>query len=261
MAELNGRPVTIDELLPLALLNYGTFTSMRVEADRTVRGLGLHLERLETDCHAAFGANLDISLVRGWLSQAIRSQPAEPRSLRATLYDPGLQLGSIGAPATPHVLITTSPARKVPTSPLRIGLYQFERDMARVKHTGLWSQLHRRREAQLRGYDDAAFIERDGRISEGTTWNLGFIHKDGRVIWPDAAVLPGTTMRLLQQVHPFETQIVRFSELDDMAGAFATNVSIGVRTIATIDDHPFPVTHPQLARLKDAWSNLPCEAI
>ena len=44
MAELNGKPATLDDLQSLALTNYGHFTSMRLE-NGTVRGLSLHLDR------------------------------------------------------------------------------------------------------------------------------------------------------------------------------------------------------------------------
>ena len=49
MAELNGAPITPEELQTLALINYGHFTSMRIEGGR-VRGLSHHLERLARDC-------------------------------------------------------------------------------------------------------------------------------------------------------------------------------------------------------------------
>jgi hypothetical protein len=37
MAELNGAPVTSDQLRALAMVNYGHFTSMRVD-DQHIRG-------------------------------------------------------------------------------------------------------------------------------------------------------------------------------------------------------------------------------
>nr|BFE69862.1 hypothetical protein GCM10020092_031630 [Actinoplanes digitatis] len=41
----------------LALTNYGHFTTMRVE-DGRVRGLGMHLDRLVSDCATLFSAEL-----------------------------------------------------------------------------------------------------------------------------------------------------------------------------------------------------------
>ncbi|CAM5600180.1 hypothetical protein SGLAM104S_07946 [Streptomyces glaucescens] len=75
----------------------------------------------------------------------------------------------------------------------------YERDVPQVKHVGLFGALHARRTAQLAGYGDALFVDRDGRVSEGTTWNVGFVDRDGTVVWPRAEVLPGVTMELLKQ--------------------------------------------------------------
>lgn len=60
MAELNGVPVTPDELKALALVNYGHFTSMRMD-DQRIRGFSHHLERLVRDCRVLFGHELDLS--------------------------------------------------------------------------------------------------------------------------------------------------------------------------------------------------------
>ena len=85
--ELDGQQVTVDEVMPLALTNFGHFTSMRVEADGTVRGFGLHLDRLESDCKSTFGAMLDPARVRVYVRQVI-DQANGPLALRVTVYDP-----------------------------------------------------------------------------------------------------------------------------------------------------------------------------
>lgn len=56
MAELDGRPVSADELQTPALTNYGHFTSFRIE-DGRVRGLQLHLDRLDQDCQTLSGVS------------------------------------------------------------------------------------------------------------------------------------------------------------------------------------------------------------
>ena len=50
---MNGVPADLDQIKALALINYGHFTSMRVD-DQRVRGLSLHLERLMRDCRRVF---------------------------------------------------------------------------------------------------------------------------------------------------------------------------------------------------------------
>lgn len=69
------------------------------------------------------------------------------------------------------------------------------------EEAGLFGALHHRRAAQLAGFDDALFVGPDGLVSEGGTWNVGFIDANGSVVWPKADVLPGVTMALFQQLH------------------------------------------------------------
>lgn len=258
--ELDGKPVTPAELMPLALANFGHFTSMRVEADGTVRGFGLHLERLHRDCRATFGVGLDVDEVRTYVRRFV-AEAQSPLALRVTVYDPELTIGAVGLPAHPRVLVTGTATGDMPTTPLRLKTYQFTRDAAEIKHTGLWSQLRRRREARLEGFDDALFVEPDLSVSEGATWTVGFIDADDRVIWPEAPTLPGTTMQLLQQVHESRTAVVKVGALPHMRAVFASNVSIGVRPVSHIDDVEFGTDHPLLATLRSSYASIPGEVI
>ncbi|MFI5677034.1 aminotransferase class IV [Streptomyces cellulosae] len=106
------------------------------------------------------------------------------------------------------------------------------------------------------------FVEPDGRISEGGTWNLGFVDQDGTVIWPETPVLPGTTMLLRCLDAPKQiTAPVRLADVPNMAAAFATNVTIGVRSVSTLDDVKFSQDHPVLAALRDAYVAIPGERL
>ena len=258
--EFDGRPVTAEELLPLATANFGHFTSMRVEADGTVRGFGLHLERLVRDCQATFGVPLDPEIARGFVRQFVGRNPG-PLALRVTVYDPTLTVGAVGQSASPHFLVTANPATEMPSSPLRLKTFPFTRDAAEIKHTGLWSQLHRRRQAKLAGFDDALFVEPDRSVSEGATWTVGFIDADNRVVWPDAPTLPSTTQQLLDQACDARTTVVKLDDLPHLRAAFAANVSIGARPISQIDDVSFPPDHPALRALREAYAATPGEVI
>jgi branched-subunit amino acid aminotransferase/4-amino-4-deoxychorismate lyase len=260
MAELNGSPATPDDLERLALTNYGHFTSMRVE-DGAVRGLSLHMSRLVRDCDAVFGVQLDTERVREYIRRAAGQQKG-PFTIRVTVFDPNLTMGNVGDPPEPQVLVTMRSAGALSPEPLTAKTFPFSRDLAAVKHIGLFGQLRLRRAAQLSGFDDAIFVEADGRISEGVTWNLGFVDRDGQVVWPDAPVLPGVTMQLLQDAHGDSISApVIHSQLADMRAAFATNVSIGVRTIKAIDDVQFPIDDPALDLLRKVYAELPGEPL
>ncbi len=261
MAELNGKPATLADLQSLALINYGHFTSMRME-DGTIRGLSLHLDRLVRDCRLVFGVELDRERTLNYIRQAA-SGITGITTLRVTIFDPALDMGRPSDAKDPHVLVTQRPAGAMPPPPLTAKTFTFTRDSAEVKHIGLHPQLKLRRDAQLAGFDDAVFVEPDGRVSEGGTWNLAFVDHEGTVIWPEAPVLPGTTMLQLQSLAAPKqiTAPVRLADLPTMAAAFATNVSIGVRTVSAIDDVQFPQDHPVLAELRNAYAGIPGERL
>lgn len=259
MTELNGEPASAADLQALALTNYGHYTAMRVD-DGAVRGLTHHLERLVNDCRRVLGAELDRETVHGYIAHAIDGLSGS-FNVRVTVYDPGLDMAHPGDSAKPHVLVTTRPTSTLPAPPLRAGVASYVRDHPEAKHIGLFGALAHRRAVQLRGFDDVLFSDPQQMVTEGATWNVGFY--DGQnVIWPDAAVLPGITMTLLQQVHD-DTVIrpIALAELGGMQAAFATNVTVGVRALTAVESIEFPAEHPIIDVLRDEFAEIPPEPV
>ncbi|KUH36780.1 MULTISPECIES: aminotransferase class IV [Streptomyces] len=256
MTELDGTPAGADQLRALALTNYGHFTTLRVE-DGRVRGLALHLERLARDCRAVFGTDLDTDRVRELVRRAVPAPPGGPLVVRVTVYDPELDLGRPAAPATPRVLVTTRPAGPPAPPPLRLRTLTHVRDRAAVKHVALFGVLHTRRAAQLQGADDALFTDRDGHVTEGPTWNVGFVDAADRVVWPEGEALPGVTMALLRRLHAHTTAPVTPAEALGMRAAFVTNAAVGVREVASVDGVPLATGDPVVTALRSAYRDLP----
>ena len=260
MAELNGVPAGLDLVKALALTNYGHFTSMRVD-DQRVRGLSLHLERLMRDCRRVFDADLDPERVRYLVRHALTDASGSV-VVRVTVFDPALELGRLGADAEPHVLVTTRPAAHTPLPALRLQSAIYCRDMPDIKHVGLFGSLHRKRIAQRNGFDDVLFIDANYTISEAATSNIGFIDGD-RIVWPQAACLPGVTMRLISQARdgPATTVPITAGQLADVDAAFATNATTGIRRISVIDDFHWPDTNLVLDVLRKEYASLPAELV
>lgn len=257
---LNGQPADANTLATLALTNFGHFTSMRVDNGR-VKGLGLHLGRLRRDCRIVFGADLDTARTLEYMRQAVAGTTGSV-ALRVTVFDPTLGLARISGSTDPHILVSVRPASPGPWAPFTAKTFPFVRDTAAVKHVGLFSQFHYRRQATMAGFDDAIFVESDARVSEGATWNLGFVGRDGTIVWPDAAVLPGVTMLLLQRALPTaHTLPVSLGNLGEMRAAFATNAGFGVRPIKRIDAFGYTDTHPTLLTLQEAYEAIPGESL
>jgi branched-subunit amino acid aminotransferase/4-amino-4-deoxychorismate lyase len=190
--ELNGRAPDLARLHRIATLNYGHYTSLQVR-DHRVRGLALHLARLADGAEELFGHRIGVAEEHRLLG-LIRHALGDVRdaSVRVT-FVPGA-----GEQAPPDVLVSvTDPAPEEPGPPLRVQTVRYERELPEHKHQATMGLNYRVREARLAGFDDALFLGHDGRVREGTSWNVAFW--DGsRVVWPVAPMLKGVTMVLLQ---------------------------------------------------------------
>ncbi|MFD3688227.1 aminotransferase class IV family protein [Nocardiopsis sp. NPDC058631] len=262
--ELNGRPVSTGEIAGLALYGYGHFTTMLV-TDLRVRGLDLHMERLSTDCQTLFGTVLDIPRVRELARRAARAHPS-PSVVRVTVFDPGMDLARPAAHPLPQILVTTrpAPAPAASPSPLRLGTRLFARDTPQVKSTGMFGAIRQRRAAQTDGFDDALFIGVDGRVSEGPTWNIGFLDGGG-LVWPQAPCLPGVTARLVDRAADslavrVSTRPVAGAASTRVSGAFVTNATTGVRPVTSIDGVHLPQS-ALIRKLAAAYRELPGDAL
>ncbi|WP_116949619.1 aminotransferase class IV family protein [Jiangella endophytica] len=253
MAQLNGKPIGVDQLATLALVPYGHFTSMLVDHGR-VRGLSLHLQRLIKDCRALFGTDLDPQNVREFVRRV--APPDRACVVRVTIFDPDLELGHPAAASDPQVLVTTRPASVGRLPGLRVRSRVYVRDLPQVKSVGLFATLVHRREAQRSGFDDALFVDSHGVVLEGGTWNLGFVGADDRLIWPDGPSLTGVTMQLLKEAADHEERAVRLADVPSMRAAFATNAAIGVRPITAIDGMELATSHPAMTKLQDTYAAL-----
>jgi branched-subunit amino acid aminotransferase/4-amino-4-deoxychorismate lyase len=245
VATLDGVPVEPAALQALALVNYGHFTSMRVEAG-AVRGLTLHLQRLVGDCRRLFDSELDPDRVRSVVRAAIGGTE-EPIVARVTVFDPDLQMGQPGTEPRPRILVTAraAPPPAPGVSGVRLHSTVFARDLPEVKHVGLMGSLHQRRLAQRAGADDVLFTSPDGQISEVATSNIGFVQGE-RLIWPDAPWLPGVTMALINQTPGVDIgrEPVTLTRLSDFDAAFVTNAATGIRLVRAIDHLSWPDDEP-----------------
>ncbi|MEU9017514.1 aminotransferase class IV family protein [Actinomadura sp. NPDC048394] len=224
LAHRNGHPATAGELAPLAFAGYAHFTAMQVRGGR-VRGLDLHLERLRSASAELFGRAVPDDRVRSFLRTALEAGPADV-SLTATMYAaPG---GSApGEDAEPDVLVRTRPPATGPEGPLALATVEYERVLPAVKHVGEVAKTYFMRRAIRDGFDDAAFVDRRGRLTEATIWNLAFWDGDA-VVWPDAPMLVGTTMgivrrRLERMGVPQRVQEVTPADVPSLSGAVVMN--------------------------------------
>lgn len=255
--ELNGVAARTDDLRTIVQTNYGHFTALRVE-EGGVRGLDLHLARLDAATRALFGAPLEAERVRAYLRHIVDG--ASALSVRINVFARGLDRDNLNRVVEPDILMTSSPARACTRTRVRVKSFVYARDAAQVKHVGTFPLFHHRRRAQIDGFDDALFTDATGRISEGSIWNVGFVATDGGIIWPDAPQLDGVSMQLLKiglarSGVNSTVQTIRLADLPSYRAAFFTNASAPVRPIASIDAHHFDATHAVLETLVECYES------
>ncbi|WKX73967.1 aminotransferase class IV family protein [Streptomyces sp. XD-27] len=225
VVQRNGRAATAEELAPLAFAGYAHFTAMQVRGGR-VRGLDLHLERLRCASVELFGRAIPDDRVRSFLRAALEAGPDDV-SLTATVYSSAGEFTAAGADAEPEVLVRTGPAASGPEGPLALAAVEYERVLPAVKHVGEVAKTYFLRQAAGQGFDDAAFVDRRGRLSEGSIWNLAFW--DGAaVVWPVAEMLGGVTMGIVRRQLdrlgvPQRDQEVTPADLAALAGGVVMN--------------------------------------
>ncbi|GAA2839083.1 aminotransferase class IV family protein [Nonomuraea rubra] len=235
----NGRPATTADLAPLAFAGYAHFTATQVREGR-IRGLDLHLERLRGASMVLFGQALPDDRVRSHLRAAIEAGPADV-SLTATVYSPAGEFTAAGDDLGLDVLIRTGPASSGPAGPLALAVVEHERTLAALKHVGEVAKTYYLRQAVSQGFHDAAFVDRAGRFSEATIWNLAFW--DGTaVVWPEAEMLGGTMMGIVRRQLdrlgvPQLVRKITPTDLPDLSGGVVMNSwtpGIAVHRIGTV---------------------------
>ncbi|ARQ70062.1 aminotransferase class IV family protein [Streptomyces marincola] len=221
----DGRAANAADLAPLAFAGYAHFTAMQVRGGR-VRGLDLHLARLRSASVQLFGLALPDDEVLSRLRAALGAAPAD-LSLTATVFSPAGEFTAAVDGVRPSLLLRAEPPATGPEGPLALDVVPHERVLPAVKHVGEVAKTWYLRQAAARGFDDAAFLDRRGRLSEATIWNLAFW--DGSaVVWPVAGMLTGTTMGILRRQLdrlgvPQRDREVTPADLPALAGAVVMN--------------------------------------
>ncbi|HEY0598878.1 aminotransferase class IV [Brevundimonas sp.] len=260
---VDGEPVSEGDLTYLALANYGAYTSFRVEHGG-VRGLDLHLARLEASAQELFGEAAGEDRLRDLMRGAVAGRG--DCWLRVSLFSPEVWPRTPDWTGRPKVMIGVfPPPLPLAEDGLRLQAQTYVREAAHLKHTANFGLIRARRLARAAGFDDALFADGTGRISEGSLWNIGFV-RGGEVVWPEAPMLTGVTLTLLQrglEVRgvPSRVQAVRLEDLSGFDGAFVCNSATPACPVASIDDQVFDPGAVPLETLKAIWASQPCQPI
>lgn len=263
ITQLNGRAATAADLAPLAFAGYAHFTAMQVR-DGRVRGLDLHLARLREASDELFGRHLPGELMVERLRGALAASPADVSLTLFVTSRPG-EFAPAGDSVDLDVLVKITDPATPPTGPFSLDVVEHERHLPHVKHVGEVSKTLLLRRAKARDYDDAAFIDRSGRLSEATIWNLAFWDGES-VIWPRAEILTGVTMQILaRRLRALgiaqQTRDVRREELGDNLSAVVMNSWTPGISISRIGDSPLAQDADFVRLLHSAYREEPLDSV
>jgi branched-subunit amino acid aminotransferase/4-amino-4-deoxychorismate lyase len=229
---------------------FGHFTAMQVRGRRT-RGLALHLRRLEAANRELFEAGLDGERVRELIRHALRG--VEDASVRVYIFETDEE---------PAIMVTVKQPGGMST-PQRLQSVRYQRPDAHLKHLATGQAFYSRL-ARRNGFDDALLTASDGVVSESAIANIGFFEGSG-VIWPDAPLLHGITMQLLELKLPdlgvpSRRASVRLRDIASFKGAFLSNAR-GVAAVSRVDDVSLPMPAEPMKTIADAYAALPWDTI
>ena len=245
--EIDGQDATVDQLRDASVAHYGHFTAMQVRGGQ-VRGLDLHLARLDAANREVFGTGLDTAQVRHHLRHAL-GEATRDASVRISVYE---------TPGGTATMVTVRPPAGMQSIPWRLQTVPYQRPLAHIKHLADFGQSYFRRLAHRNRFDEALLTGPGGAICEGSITNIGFSDGDG-LVWPSAPALAGITMQILGRTLPAHRVSsrrapVHIADLGSFTAAFVTN-SHGIAPVGQIDDLILPVDGTVISMLTEAYES------
>lgn len=259
---IDGAPATPDDLTHVALVNYGAYTSFRLEQGG-VRGLDLHLSRLEAEAVELFGERVGETRLRELMRAAVAGR--EACWLRVSLFSPEIGPRTPDWSGRPKVMIAASPPPPPLADSLRLQIQTYAREAPHLKHVATFGLIRARRLARAVGFDDALFVDVEGQVSEGSLWNIGFT-SGSDVIWPQAPMLAGVAQALVQRGLGHSgltgrTAPVHVDDLGRFDGAFICNSATPACAVTAIGDRVLATAPAMIDRLQAAWAWNPVQPI
>ncbi len=250
--EIDGREATAEQLRFPAFA-YGHFTAMQVRGG-SVRGLSLHLQRLDAGNRELFGVALDGDRVRDRIRHAL----GDDAEASVRVYVASSDADEIS------IMVTLRPPIDLSGRSVSLRSVLYQRSLPHTKHLADFGQTYYGRLATRAGFDDALLTGPGGVISECAIANIAFF--DGRsVVWPDAPALQGITMQLLEPRLrdgglPTRRGAVRLADVGSYTGAFVTNAR-GIAPVGRIDDRDVPAQDELMKRVMQVFGSVPWDPI
>jgi branched-subunit amino acid aminotransferase/4-amino-4-deoxychorismate lyase len=232
--------------------------------DRKIKGLDLHLDRLREASVEFFGRALPDEQVQSYIKTAVDVGPKD-QSLTVTVFSRNGEFTADSMDVEPTVLVRAGAPSLGPKGPLRLSAVDHERPLAAIKHVGEAGKTYYLHQAIRQGFDDAAFVDRHGRFSEATIWNLVFWDNEA-VIWPKATMLQGTMMSIVKRQLdrldiPQRHEAITFERLTQLSGAAVMNSWTPGIPVTAIASDAIGESKPFMHLLHEAYKAEPARCL
>lgn len=251
--EINGSPVSRADSQDPATLDRGHFTAMQVR-NRRARGVELHCRRLDAATRELLGVGLDAEVVRDRIRHALADH----------IDDASVRVYVVPSGAEPTIIVTVKPPGGAATGPQRLRSVAYQRPLAHLKQLGHVGQRRAAQVARDNGFDDALLVAPDGRMAETTTANIGFL-AGSTVVWPDAPLLRGITMQLLERELaardlPSRRAPLRPADAASYDAVILSNAR-GIAVVGEIDDIRVSLDPGRVRELTDIYESVAWDPI
>jgi branched-subunit amino acid aminotransferase/4-amino-4-deoxychorismate lyase len=250
--EIDGSTVSAADQPDPSTLRRGHFTAMQVR-NRQARGVELHLRRLDAATRELYSVGLDDERVRDLIRHALADD-----------LDASVRVYVVPSAAEPAIIVTVKPPGGVAPGLQCLRSVAYQRPQAHLKQLGHEGQRHAQQLARDSGFDDALLVGSDGLISETASANIGVL-AGSTVVWPDAPLLRGITMQLLDRALadrgvPSRHAPMRAADAASSDGVILSS-SRGIAVVGQIDDVAVPVDVERVRALTEAYESVAWDAI
>lgn len=263
---LNGEPCAVnEEIMNLALYGNACFTTMLVN-NGAVRGLRLHLSRLQQDAEQLFGLSVNPDKILADVQTFLEHTSSSAALIvRVTVFPASFSFSHPERSMDLSILVTGRAQQENNRGSFRVQSVATQRSLPLQKSVNMMAGFRARRSARLSGFDDALLIA-NGVICEGPTWNVFFVQENA-LFTPgiNSGVLPGVTRSLVlscceEAGFTCQEREINICDLSQYRAVFATNSSLGVLPIDVIDGYSYP-DQEIVAQIEKLYSKIPGDGI
>jgi branched-chain amino acid aminotransferase len=213
----------------IVLRGYGVFDFMITYNRRPFR-LKQHVQRLQNSANE-IGLKLRHSAAQicAIVEETVQKNNHHEESNVRIVYSGGVSSDGVTPEGNGILMVLVTPRHELPrwwyTEGAKIITVDMERYMPLAKSTNYLSAVYALEQARKQDAIESIYVDRDGRVLEGTTSSI-FFFKNGTLITPDDNILPGVTrsvvLDLVKGEFEVELRDIKGSELDTMDEVFLT---------------------------------------